>query len=265
MHGATRPDQRQGVVFEDATAPSPWTLPSHASLLTGLYPRSHGLRVAVDRIPTSIPTMAALFHRSGYSTAGVVNVGLLSERRGFARGFGHYFQMGRSRLPEGDARRINAKALEWLETSPERFFLFLHYYDGHSDYRPLPEFAREMAEPYDGIASGTTAQMRKFLTGDVEFGPEDARHLSNLYDAEILQLDVALGELFDELESRGLLAKSLVILTSDHGEEFFEHGSLLHGRSVYQELVRVPLIMVGPGAPMGRRVASLSKNPTALT
>ncbi|HEX2484704.1 MAG TPA: sulfatase [Myxococcota bacterium] len=244
----------RGVVFEGASAPSSWTVPSHGSLLTGLSPQAHGATGAVQRLDPRAETLAGWLRQHGYATAAVVNTVLLSAKRGFAGGFDHFeLVLG----PEPAAPEIHARALRWLDGARERrpFFLFLHYYDVHSDYAPAPAYRELLVSPYRGPADGTTEQLKAARLGRLSLAPDDARHLSELYDAEIRQLDDELGRFFAALEERGLLADTAIVVTSDHGEEFGEHGGVLHGRTLYGELVDVPLILAGPGVPAGRRVS----------
>lgn len=245
----------RGVVFEDATAPSSWTVPSHVSLLTGLTPRSHGVANRVQHMNPAFETIARWLEQHGYDTAAIVNTILLGPSRGFQNGFGH-FELVARRPRDFSAPEIHRRALAWLDRPREvPFFLFLHYYDVHSDYAPDDEYRAMFAEPYDGKATGSTEQLKAARLGQLVLTPEDAKHLSNLYDAEIRQLDDELGRFLAELERRGLLEETAILVTSDHGEEFLEHGGVLHGKTLHGELVRVPLLAAGPGVPVGRRVA----------
>ncbi len=246
----------RGLLFEQASATGTWTIPSHASLLTGLYPRSHGMRTARDRLPDDIITLASNLAGLGYATGAIVNVRLLSPDRGFGRGFQDYEVVASTEDRRGEAEQINSRALDWLERHRDRpLFLFLHYYDVHSDYRSLPRYEQMFAEPYAGPASGETEQLKRFRTGEVKLNPSDARHLINLYDAGIRQLDDALGAFFEELGRRRLLESTFLIVTADHGEEFLDHGDFLHSRTLHQEVLRVPLIVSGPGLPHARRLS----------
>lgn len=244
----------RGVLFENATAPSSWTVPSHVSLLTGLYPHSHGATGRVQSMNQTVVPLASWLGSFGYDTGGVVNFVLLGRSRGFARGF-DAFEVVRRPLPEPAAPLVNEKALAWLDQPRDRpFFLFVHHYDVHSDYAPKEAYRKMFVRPYEGIATGATDQLKAARSGRVELGPADAQHLSDLYDAEIRQIDDELGRFFQELERRGHLENTIVLLTSDHGEEFLEHGRFLHGWSLYKELVQVPLLIAGPGIPHGLRV-----------
>lgn len=246
-----------GTLFENASAPSSWTVPSHASLLTGLYSASHGMHFGGDRLPAGVVTLAQTLSRQGFATAAIVNVLLLAHGNGFERGFQSFRHVPAASSPAGAADVVNRHALEWIagqEDTP--WFLFVHYYDVHSDYDPLPEYRDLFEEPYAGRLDGSTEQLKQLRLGERSAGAGDARHLSNLYDAGVRQLDAALGRLMERLEEQGALAQTVVVVTSDHGEEFLEHGDVLHGRTLYQELVHVPLILAGPGVARGERVAT---------
>jgi arylsulfatase A-like enzyme len=135
------------------------------------------------------------------------------------------------------------------------FFLFLHFFDAHTDFAPRREYRKRFVARYDGPIDGTTAQLMALRRQGEPLSAADLGFLRELYDAEIRQLDDALATFFVTLEEQGLLRDTLLVLTSDHGEEFQEHGGLLHGRTQYQELLAVPLILRGPGIPRGRVVS----------
>jgi arylsulfatase A-like enzyme len=245
---------REGILFEDVSAPSPWTLPSHASLLTGLYPSRHGLKAHDRYLPATVPTLAALLGRAGFVTAGVVNSYNLGPRFGLDRGFQEFLYVEEAADQAEPSTRITEQAMAWLRQHRDhRLFLFVHYYDVHSDYRSRPRYEEQFVSPYRGVADGTTAQLMAYREGRVRLEGKDAAHLIDLYDAGIRQMDDELQRLFAFLRDEKLLDGTLLILTSDHGEEFLERGGVLHGRTQFQEVMRVPLLMRGPGLPAGRR------------
>jgi arylsulfatase A-like enzyme len=246
----------RGVLFEQALSPAPWTVPAHASLLTGREPRSHHVRTARGLLDPAIPTLAQWLAARGYDTAAIVNTHFLDSRRGLTRGFAHLSTVPEAEGTGSAAQRVHELALRWLAASHERpFFLFLHHYDVHGDYAPEPAYRAMFTSPYDGPATGTTLQLGRVRRGELKLRQRDARHLSDLYDAGIRQLDDELGRFLARLERAGKLDDTLLVVTSDHGEEFLEHGDVFHGRTLYSELVRVPLLVSGPGVPRGRRVA----------
>jgi arylsulfatase A-like enzyme len=262
-HGHDRPTSpnldafaADGIVFEAASATSPWTLPSHASLLTGRYLRGHGVRTEEHRLADEVPVLAAVMSESGFDTAAIVNTLFLSPRFGIARGFDSFEVIESDQSPQGAAQRITKQAIERLEgRRGERNFLFLHYFDVHSDYLSLPRYERLFA-PEPGRFTGRTIQLLLAIRGDVPIGADDADRLARLYDGGIRQLDDELGRLFEWLREHDWLDDTLVIVTSDHGEEFLEHGGLLHGSTHYQEMLHIPLIFGGAGIPAGKRIGT---------
>jgi len=243
------------VLFEDVTAPSPWTLPSHGSLLTGYYPSRLGLTSHNSVLDADAETLAMLLSNRGLATGAVVNSLYLAKEYGFARGFGQFKLIPESHQPRGAAGSIIDLAKQWLNSyRDQQFFFFLHFYDVHSDYRSMPEYRNRFVKKYRGKVDGSTEQLLAFREGGFPLDSNDLKHLIDLYDAEISQLDERLSILFDFLGRLGVLKNSYVIITSDHGEEFLDHGGVLHGRTQYQELIHVPLLIGGPGIPGGRRV-----------
>jgi arylsulfatase A-like enzyme len=250
----------RGVVFERAIANSPWTLPSHASMLTGFRPRHHGVRSPEKALPEGFQTLATELLANGSQTMAIVNSFYLSHRFGLHRGFLQFKKF--QTKSKGDRVRSGADqvdlAMKWITQNGEKpFFLFLHNYDVHSDYDPSPEFAEMFVRPYSGSANGTTHYLRKVRRGNANLDADGVQHVVDLYDAGIREIDHELGRLFEFLGNTGLLSRTLVIVTSDHGEEFLEHGGVLHGRTMYREVLEVPLIIAGPGVPEGRRVGQL--------
>jgi arylsulfatase A-like enzyme len=247
----------ESAVFEQAMSSSPWTLPAHATLLTGLYPSRHGLTSHERYLSSSLATLAQLFSRAGYRTAAVVNSHNLGPEFGLDRGFQRYRYVEERADQRAPSSEITDQGMEWVEAAgDDPLFLFLHYYDVHSDYASLPEYEAEFVRPYDGIADGTTAQLASHREGKVALSASDGPNLIDRYDAGIRQMDVEIGRFLDFLRERNLADETLLVATSDHGEEFFEHGGVLHGQTQYQEVLRVPLVVRGPGIPAGRRIGT---------
>lgn len=244
---------REGVVFEATQSTAPWTLPAHASLLTGLWPSRHGARTVRDGLAPGVATLATRLSVHGYDTAAFVNSFFLGPGFGLERGFARFDQIEEDHSPRGAAPGIVDTALAWLDQPRDRrFFLFLHFFDVHSDYRSEPAIEALFVEQR-GPEDGTTRQIRG-LAALTSRPPEAVELLSRLYDAGIRQLDLELGRFLDALERSGRASDTLVVVTSDHGEEFGEHGSLLHGSTHYEEMLRVPLLLRGPGLPAGLRI-----------
>jgi arylsulfatase A-like enzyme len=242
---------QRGTLFESAFSQANWTLPSVATLFSGLYPSAHGVREERKRLASDPSHLAPLMLRNGYLTVGFHAGGYLSERFGFAEGFDLY------RVWKGFSEIGRAAA--WLERYGDApFFLFLHTYDVHAPYGSVPEafwrthLGGTRVDP-DLVRSKPAQLFRQ--GGGSEPSENDLEVLSKLYDGEVGFVDAQLGRLLEEIERMGLDDDLLVVLTSDHGEEFGEHGQLEHGtRNLYDEVARVPLILTGPGVAAGRRV-----------
>jgi arylsulfatase A-like enzyme len=214
----------QGVVFERAYTPVPITLPAHASLFTGLLPPAHGVRGnGASALPAGIPTVAEGLRAHGLATAAFVGAFPLARRFGLDRGFDHYDDaMGKAPgvgydFSERPGTAVVAAALDWLRARPGPVFLWVHLFDPHAPYQPPSPFAD--ADPYRG---------------------------------EVAAADAALRPLIDAWNARG---SGYVVLVSDHGEAFGEHGEESHSLFVYDTTLHVPLVLRGPGIPAGRRVA----------
>ena len=258
---------RRGVRFADASSAAPWTLPSHATMFTGLYPSHHGVKDYSHRLGDGAVTLAELLSERGFQTWAVINTWNLADPRfGIFQGFraedvAYVKETAAGRQGQqvvlNTGREVARLARERLagRDRARPFFLLAHFYDAHTDFTPDPEYRARFVGPYAGRLDGTTAQLYALRDRGVQLGEADLRFLRELYDAEIRQLDDLVGEFLAFLEEEGLADETLVVVTSDHGEEFQEHGGLLHGRTQYEELLRVPLILAGPGLPEGRVVA----------
>lgn len=251
----------KGLVFERALAPSPWTLPTFGSVLTGLWPAQHaaGKRIGSKlkrwrRAPLSpeVTTLPEVMQKNGFTTGAIVNNAFLREHFGAARGFEFY-----DYEKERPARAVVDLAREWLtEKGQERFFLMVHLIDPHLPYAPPAEF---MGRFGDVPAQAIAPRGRRNVVGRLEELTEvDKSSLTARYDEEIASVDHELDRLFRHLEDHDLWSRTLVILTSDHGEELFDHGGFEHGHSMFQEVLRVPLIFWGPGIRAGRVDAPVS-------
>ncbi len=236
---------QRGVVFEQAIAQSPWTVPSHGTLLTSLYPSILGLGTWKQprRLPQEATTLAEVLRAAGFRTRALAGGGFVSEKLGFDRGFERF---------EGSDRALPSAvdlAIAWIGGlgSEERFFLFLHTFQVHN-YAPSPEARRRFVRPYAGRLLGVSS-----LPALLEFPStwrqafqrlheDDLRYVVDLYDAAIHSVDLALRGLYARLWALGRGEDTLLVVTSDHGEEFLDHGATGHGWTLYEENLRVPLI-----------------------
>jgi arylsulfatase A-like enzyme len=287
---------RDGVLFAHAFAQAPWTLPSHASMLTGLGPLAHGAVDLDDVLTDAHETLAERLARRGYDTAAFVggnSSSFIGAGRRLDQGFGFYRHYPHPRPGWGGliARRVDharlkwidrhvgnaqaeiASTLRWIETrAHEPFFVFLHMFDVHSKTVRLPYEApapfRErfcsgaVGSGFDGCAPGgpcASAYLHQVWSGALP-APSAAAidRMQCLYDGGIAFVDHELGRLFDELRRLGLWENTLVVVTADHGEAFFEHGVPDH-TELYDEVLHVPLILHGPGIPKGQRNLGLAR------
>jgi len=261
-----------GLFFESAVAQAPWTMPSVASVLTGLHPRSHGVgRRTLDQIarhdegddsvlPDSLTTLAEAAQAAGITTLGISANPVVSRATNFAQGFETFLEFGLERR-DGEnnwasAADLNALLLRWLARNRDhRFLAYVQYMDPHHPYTP-PARLRPVPPPgvRPPVASGHLEQWgdRILSAAGMPLSDEEAAYLRRLYDAEIRGWDEELARLLDALGRLRVLDSTVVVVTADHGEEFQEHGRLQHGAHLFDEQVRVPLVIVGPGVGRGR-------------
>jgi arylsulfatase A-like enzyme len=254
----------RGVVFENAYATSSWTSPSVASLFTSRYPLQHGVVDFGSVLAGSETTLAERLRSLGFATGGFSANFRLSAQLGYGQGFDvwHAFLEDPDAPdpgPKVPARFVREQALAWLgrvwrADAPRPVFLYLQLMEPHSPYDP-PEALRRQVAPEATRAQADAANA--LLTGlrFDELTDEQVGLLASLYDGVVAVLDAELRELFAALEQRGFLEHAIVVVTSDHGEEFREHGRLMHGLSLFESGVRVPLLMSGAGIESGVRVA----------
>lgn len=250
----------RGVLCENTVSQAPWTLPSFATVFTSLYPTQHGAMVVKSRMRESFPTLATILKSHGYATGAIVNAPALKPLNGVSRGFDYYSMTPpEGRIADGTTRDV----LNWIDSAGDQpFFMFAHYFDPHLSYSPPPPFDRQFDPAYDGPigqsfnlegfprARPAMFEHLKVLT------PADWNHIVSLYDGEIAFTDLAVRDLLNGLEQRNLRRNTLVVLLSDHGEEFFEHQGFEHGHTLYDEVIRVPLVFsLPPTLPQNVRLA----------
>jgi arylsulfatase A-like enzyme len=245
----------RGVVFEHTLAPSSWTSPSTATLLSGMDPLRHGfLDADTSFLAYEETTLAEVCRVAGLQTAAFIANPILTPGHNFQQGFDVYRELYRS--PGID---LVAEARKWIEEQEgARFFLYLHLFDPHMPYAPAAQYSESFVSPApSGFRAGITVEMMKdfYEGGDVDMAVLDRfiAHQSDQYDAEVAASDVAIGDLARALEELSIGDRTVVAVTSDHGEAFGEHGMLAHANSLYDEVLRVPLIFTGPGVAGGDR------------
>ncbi len=252
----------RGTVFADVVSTSSWTLPSHASMLTGLYPAFHGLQDDGVTLAEDVPTLAERLRDAGYATVATVAHVYVSSQFGLERGFDRFADeliRGGTRNPV--ASEVVDRFLEQLdELGDDRpVFGFVHFFDPHWDYTAPGAFRHAFTDPdYAGSVDGTYRSLLEFVSGRRAPTDADRRQMVGYYDGEIAYWDDQLGRLLDALDERGMLANTVVAVTSDHGEEFLDHGELGHGRTLFVEQLGVPLVVAGhPALDGGGRRAGL--------
>lgn len=251
----------EGARFETVMSPTSWTLPSHMTLLTSLPPELHGVTTQRLRLRSDIDTLPARLQRAGYDTAGIVSATYLDGLFGFSRGFDEYDDYTllhaaseRSRN-EISSPQLAQRSIDWLERRTRHpdgrpFFLFVHMFDVHYDYNPPLPFDRMFDPTYRGAVDGDVGSVRRNMPS------RDLQHLVALYDGEIAWVDVHIGEILTALRQLRLDGNTIVAVTADHGEEFFDHGAQGHDKTLYDEVLHVPLIVRYPGHIAAGRVIS---------
>ena len=251
----------EGVLYEQAISPAIWTLPSHVSLFTGLFPSKHGAHRAHQILDTPYVTLAELLGRNGYRSAAFFHPDWLGEVTGATRGFqeiygrsaweGHSAEgMPPHAMSDKGSLKIASRATDWVRKTKNEgpFFLFVNLFEAHNPYDPpepfrsrflTPEVIHRMPEMNRNIT--------KHYTGQEQMGPEDFSIMGDLYDGEIAYLDEILGNLVEFMRQEGVLDETLLIITSDHGENIGDHGHWGHRYCLYETLLRIPLVIRLPG------------------
>lgn len=289
-YGAQRPTPSmdaicgEGVIFTAAQAPATTTLASHTSMMTGTWPHTHGVPRNGFVLSDQNLTLAEVLGGSGFHTAAVLGSFALESRFNFDQGFDHFDEEFELLVTSGNdqnqklAATVTDKALEHIDdvTDEERLFLFLHYFDAHSNYAPPPDYAEAVtgkrdltsdmrhveqavrerqakllgvpvgeAPGHSGvIIGGLAGPHRKLITQPTGQPAQFDRTLAALYAGEVLYVDDQVGRLLSGLEERGILDEAIVVITGDHGETFWEHGDLWnHGLWVYQTTAQVPFVL----------------------
>lgn len=242
----------KGVLFETAITQAPWTKSSFSSFLTSYYPFQHGVEGWAAVMPESIVTLPEVLSARGYSTVCVINMLGMGARFGVLKGFDELSESGKT---SRDAETATDDAVEYLRNTKEPFFMMLHYFDVHQPYAPTPDYVDiiNIDTDLDPFAGRGLWRRRK----DGLPPPNALEKTKLLYDGCIRYVDDSLARLLDVLEDLGIAENTVIIVTADHGEAFWEHGVDTHGSTVYDEVLKVPLIVVWPGRfKTPRRVAT---------
>jgi len=271
---------RDAVLFKTCVAHAPTTLASHASIFTSLLPRHHGASISrMTRLAEGVPTLAEALLRRGYHTASFNGGVQLDRVYGMDRGFDVYEsvkprQAGDSALGGDENRLIHGveRSLEWIGKVEQPFFLFLHSYEIHHPYTPDEQTLELFEKSYTGRFPSHISKrlLSRINAGAIAADVTDLQHIIDTYDAELRSADEAVGKLIASLRQNGLYEDAMIILTSDHGEEFTEHGIVgWHAHTLYDELLLVPLIIKFPkslfaGRVVDSQVRGIDVAPTAL-
>jgi arylsulfatase len=285
----------RGHEFTQHVTAAPWTLPSMASLLTGVPPDEHGAgrslvtRSLAARSPVAegVPTLAGTLGAAGWRTHAVVTNPFLTRQYGIDRGFctfdnvsmgGEYvrtvaqttpFRWARlvapRLLPSDRADRVRARAERWLAAEDGRpFFLWIHFLDPHAPYGDREGASTSIVLDLMALQRRTAMDEAPFheigllRAGEYRPGAAERARIAELYREDVAYADAEIGRLLDTLDARGLAANTAIVFTADHGEEFWEHGGVEHGRTLYEEVLHVPMIVVPPGGAAPVRTDTLT-------
>lgn len=246
-YGYNRPTSPQidefaadALIFEKAVSNASWTLPSMGSVLTSLYPHEHQAFFWTDTLPDECLALPEVFKNKKYKTLAIQTNSCLTEDFNFNQGFQDFHELI---FEKGE--KLAAKLTAWLRKNKHKpFFAYVHFMDTHLHYDPPEEF-KTIFEPEE-IESPITGLLDAFVIrtlSETGLSSEDKQHLLNLYDAEIRYFDSSFGKIIENLKKLGIFDNTIIILTADHGEEFWDHNSFEHGHSLYNEVLHVPLII----------------------
>jgi arylsulfatase A-like enzyme len=266
----------EGVLFENMISSTSWTLPAHAAMFTGLADSVHGALDTDTKLADDRTTLAERLRAAGYATAGFFSGPTLYPAFGLGQGFDTYADctsypelsaqsagtpgiaiggpLQKASMADVTSPRIHAGVQSWLKQNPKRpFFLFVHMWDPHFDFIPPPPYDRKFDPDYDGPVTGQDFIFDEAI--NAQMPARDLAHVIALYDGEVAWTDEHIGKILADLDAQGLRDSTIVMLLSDHGTEFFEHDGKGHRQTLFDEVIRVPLIVRHPGrVPAGLRV-----------
>jgi arylsulfatase A-like enzyme len=263
---------KKSAVFERAYASSPWTKPSITSIFTGLNPSSHGVTKLRSKVSSELKTLAETLKDNGYVTFGVVSHTFLNDDIGFAQGFDSYKQVNSKNDTHTaiTSKHVSEEAASFIENhkkvaSDKPFFLTTHYFDPHFVYQHHKEFDRTSTLKSTVKIPNSVSKLRKIHS---KLKQQDIDYLKALYLEEVAFTDAQIGMLLNKIQSLGYLDNTIIIFTADHGEEFMEHGWLGHIRTLYEQVVHIPLLIYSPKHKVGLKnntpVSQIDVLPTIL-
>ena len=272
----------KGYTFSNAIAPASWTVPSFMSVMTGVYPSVHKVinkftvftpteetLSNLKALAPTVVTLAEVMKGAGYATGGFTGDAGVSGKFGYAQGFDVYTD----EKTFGGFENSDQHALAWLDSlsKGQKFFMFFHGYDLHGQF-PLGE-QTFVPQNYQGSYTGSPAEEARLreaqLSGPITLTAQDVDFWKGVYDSKIRSADDQLKNFLSQLESRGLLKNTIVVVVADHGEEYYEHGGFDHGHALYDELIHVPLIIAVPntlgGTTITGQVSTMDLGPALLS
>jgi choline-sulfatase len=237
----------KSLVFENAYNQENWTKPSVATTLTGTYPDTHQTKKDSSALPADVEMISERLKKEGFQTAGFVANGYISEKFGFEKGWDTFKNYIRLSKPS-QAEHVYGDSLAWLkENKDEKYFLYIQTIDPHVPYRHKGEAtAQYYAGDYTGALGNSISAEKQIAAGKTAPSANDLKRLKAMYYGETTHHDTEMGKFLAELEGMGVLNDTMVIVTNDHGEELGEHKKFGHGHSLYEELLRAPMIMHFP-------------------
>lgn len=273
----------RGYTFTQNISPASWTVPSFMSIFTSTYPSTHGIvnkfvtftpseKVLSDlkTLSPSILTLAEIMQKAGYRTGGFTGDAGVSGKFGYREGFDIYVDD----QAFGSMQHSMEGALQWIDREPQKkFFMFFHGYDAHGQFDIPSEYQGEFMPSNSSTYAGTKKEQEllreRGLRGEnLDLSSADVAFWRAWYDSKIKDADARLADFLEELEKRGLLDTTIILVVSDHGTEFYEHGRFDHGHTLYDELLHVPLIITPPKLSKAVRIntqtSSLDIVPTIL-
>jgi len=267
----------QSTVFTKTVSPSSWTVPTHMSIFTSMYPSEHkvvnkytdfnietqkGIISNLKELSPNVKTFTEILKNNGYLTGGFTGDAGVGPQFGFNQGFDTYYETTGT---FGGFEDSMPKAIEWLNQNKDKpFFLFLHGYDVHGQHTPNNGFDyRYVSNPYTGKYTGSKEEQSKLREksladgGHLDISDEDVSFWRAIYDEKINRMDIEFKNFMDQIKQMGLMDNSIIILMSDHGTEFYEHQSIDHGATLYSELINVLFAIHQPGQTQGKKIDQL--------
>jgi len=246
---------KDSAVFVNAVSQDAWTIPSVASLFSGVYPRTHralkyqkGKTVEMDTLSMDHSTMAERFKDAGYATSALLKSPVIDSSKGYCQGFDTCKVVDGKGAWDNSGEDLTNAATGWLDAhgSGSPFFMYLHYMDPHSPYIPPEPWKSKYVGDYKGELTGLHKDYEPFQRGEKKASKADLEQLSAVYDASVEYWDFQIGRLVEHLKSTGRWENTIIVITADHGEALGERGHFFHG-NLYQENIHVPLIFRVPG------------------